>query len=683
MTTETPRVRSKLTVIGAGEAVDPVDAVFGADGFLSKKFEGYKPREGQMKLSRAVNGAIADGDHLICEGPTGTGKSFAYLVPAIYQAVITGKRVVVATANIALQEQLVGKDLPFLASVLPWSFQFSLFKGKSNYLCPDRHAKLLGNRERQQKDMFADDSPSFQFDSEIKRLLEWANKTETGDKSELDFEPGGMNWSRLSVGADDCKGRKCRHVNECFSMIAREQAKRAHVIVCNYHVLFANIKFGGAVLPPYDVAILDEAHEAVEIARDFLGFRMAPGAFRRLAKFLEKHRLQSLANELNERGTKFFDELREYARSDAYNVRIRRAGAVRYEPLVAALDEVLEEMRTLQADQPTEDSKADVEIERNRAKTMKDIIVSAMELKDDNTVVFIETDRRDAKRVALKGKPINVAGLLRVALFQDTPTVVMTSATLSTNGTFDYIEDEIGVQEPRRLIVESPFEQDKQSLFIIPGKFPDPRSDEYQDALADSIIQCIRYARGRTLCLFTSFRNLNFVYDRVEREVREVMLLKQGDKPRTQLVDDFRADVDSVLFGVSSFWAGVDVPGESLSCVIIDKLPFPSPTDPVLDALNDKLRNKPFLQSSFFVHSVPRAIIMFKQGFGRLIRSTSDRGVVVCFDNRLMTKGYGKRFVRSLPSVPLSSDLHDIVSFLGTEGETLGATADDLSDIPF
>lgn len=613
-----------------------------------------------------------------------TGKSFAYLVPAIHEAVFSGKKIVIATANIALQEQLCEKDLPQMAEILPWRFSFALFKGKSNYLCLDREAKLLGKQERQQTQMF-DNGQKQSFDGEIKKLLAWAAETNTGDKSELTFVPAGGNWARLSVGADDCKGKRCRHAKNCFSLIAREEAKLANIVVCNFHVLFANMKFGGAVLPPFDVAILDEAHEAVGVARDFLGFRMAPGAFKRLARFLEKQNMPGLAAEMNKRGSAFFDELREYAKSDAYNVRIRRPGVVKYEPLVSALEEVEEELRGKQAEAPSDDAKADIEIERNRAKAMKDVIVSGMELEDDNTVVFIEQDFRDADKVALKGKPINVAGLLRSQLFLTTPSVILTSATLATDGTFDYIEDEIGVREPSRLIVESPFDHNN-ALFIVPDDFVDPRDNGFQDALADGITDTICRARGRTLCLFTSFRNLNYVYDKVAGRIDEVMLYKQGDKPRTQLVEDFRNDVDGVLFGVSSFWAGVDVPGESLSCVIIDKLPFPSPADPVLDALNEKLRGKSFLQSSFFVHSVPSAIVMFKQGFGRLIRSVDDRGVIVCFDNRLTTKGYGKRFTRSLPSVRRSRDLYDVARFLGTEGNPLrriDETNEHSSSIPF
>lgn len=675
----------------AGPRVDdPIEATFGESGYLSQKFDGYKPRPGQISLSRAVLSAIATGDHLICEGPTGTGKSFAYLVPAIYQSVFYGKTIVVATANIALQEQLCEKDLPRLREIIPWRFSFALFKGKSNYLCLSQEAKLLGDTERaKQKDMFADKTTAHTFDGEMKKLLAWANETKTGDKSELPFVPSGINWSRLSVGADDCKGKKCRHALQCFSLLAREEAKLANIIVCNYHVLFANIKYAGAVLPPFDVAILDEAHEAVDIARDFLGYRMAPGAFKRLSRFLEKQKLPGLATEMNKRGEEFFDDLREYAKSDNYNVRLRKPGVVKYEPLVAALDEVEENLRQHQASAPTEDAKADIEIERNRAKSMKDIIANSMELEDDNTVVFIEQDFRDANKVALKGKPINVAGLLKVALFHSVPSVIMTSATLATDETFDYIEDEIGVQEPSRLIVESPFNH-KQALLIVPRKFPDPRDRDFQETLADAIVHVIRQARGRTLCLFTSFRNLNYCYDVAASQIQQVALFKQGDKPRTQLVEDFRREIDSVLFGVSSFWAGVDVPGESLSCVIIDKLPFPSPSDPVLDALNEKLRGESFMNSSFMVHSVPRAIVMFKQGFGRLIRDEDDRGVIVCFDNRLVTKGYGKRFTRSLPRVPRSEDLGDVAKFLGTEGNLLEANnsfggSGDLpdGDIPF
>ncbi len=651
---------------------DPVDAVFGPGGLLAEKFDGYKQRPGQVALSRAVFEAIEARDHLVAEGGTGIGKSFAYLVPAIHYAVTQGKRILVATANIALQEQLVEKDLPLLREILPWEFRFTIFKGKGNYLCESQHSKALVHQA--QPDLFGQKASTRQYEtgSEMDQLLAWAQETTTGDKSELDFVPNNMAWSKLSVGADDCKGKRCRFYKECWAVKARTSAEQCHIVVCNYHLLFANLKYMGAVLPPFDVAILDEAHEAADIARDFLGFRVGSATFRRLARRLKDFKLPH--EHIETIGQRYFERLRLHHGTDDYSVRLRQPDVVHWRDVDDVLEDTIEALRTLKSGCTSEDAKAEIDVEVNRAKNAQDCIQCAMKLDDDNHVCFIEVDKE--QRTSLHGKPIKVSGLLREGFFHPTPTVILTSATLSVEESFDHLCDEIGVTEPRELIAESPFSAD-QSLLILPSNIPDPRDREWPDALAEGVIEVIRSARGRTLCLFTSWRVLNQVYDQASKKLRDIWIYKQGDQPRTKLIAEFKKDVDSVLMGTRSFWAGVDVPGESLSCVVIDKLPFTTPNDPILNAVQSRIG-----RSAFYEFSIPRSIIAFKQGVGRLIRSVDDRGVVVCFDNRLVTKGYGKMYIRSLPDMKHSNDLDDVWRFLKTQPLGLETTTAD-EDIPF
>lgn len=652
-----------------GEVDDLIGDVFGADGMLAQQFEGYAPRTGQIELSTAVLEAIEAKDHLIAEGPTGTGKSFAYLVPAIYHAVTKGKRIVVATANIALQEQLVQKDLPLLQKILPWEFKFMIFKGKGNYLCQDSLSKIHGEgalTEGGQAKLFGDDSnvmlPPWATYGEAKDILDWSGKTEHGDKSELPFVPDGQTWSRFSVGADDCKGKRCRHASSCYSLAARKGAEQCHVVVVNFHVLFANLKYGGAVLPPFDVAILDEAHEAADVARDFLGYKIGPGTFTRLSKKLKGYREPKLADRIKSVSAAYFDRLKLYAKTKAYDVRLRKTEVVKWNDIDDVLDDALEvfgQQHASASAAENKDAMAEAEISVKRAKGARAAIRDAMTFEDDNYVRFISVDKAD--RIYLEGKPINVSGLLREGFFNPTPSVIVTSATLTVNDSFDHCCFEIGLREPRELVAESPFSPE-QSLFIVPRDGPLPnKREEFIAYVAERTIEVIRMARGRTLCLFTSWGTLNAVHRIVEKKISDVWVFKQGDKPRTQLVEEFKSDTDSVLMGTRSFWAGVDVPGESLSCLIIDKIPFPTPNDPILDALQERAG-----RSSFGEHSVPRAIIAFKQGVGRLIRSVTDKGVIVCFDRRLFEKGYGRQFLRSLPEMATSSDLDDVWQFLGT-----------------
>lgn len=682
---------------------DYIDQVFGPTGYLSQRFPGYAPRDGQVALTRAVDRAIAEQGHLLAEAPTGTGKSLAYAVPAIHHARRKEQRAILVTANIALQEQLVRKDLPLLKEILPEPFTYALLKGWSNYLCVDRLEEgAPGELDPQYQDV-------------NDKIAEWALGTATGDMSELPFEPPKAVWSRFSISSDDCIGKDCEYFDRCHPHRARQRAFESDVVVTNYHLFFADMKVRelteghASLLPDYGIVVFDEGHKAVDIARDFFGFRITERMVQRAGSLLpsgQKDRLSYVAEQ-------FFAKLLNYRRAGTYKARIKQQNCVKADEICTSLADAentymgilstmpdVEEMdakerkyakkimtRCIRVGQirsdinlamrlyqlpkrpwsPHPDNVAGAPPEAtwyfsNPARGGDNSVMSEKQLARYEDVFFIEEDKGAA---ALCGKPISVAETLRKKLFNGPASVSVTSATLATNGTFNFAIEELGIQKTAALIAQSPFDWKNQALLVLPQDVPEPSDPRFVTTAAQKCAETIELARGRTLALFTSYKNLNAAHERALRTGYRI--LRQGDMPRTRLIDEFRKDVNSVLMGVESFWAGVDVPGESLSCVFIDKLPFTTPDDPVMDALQEREREW------FMKYSVPRAIIAFKQGFGRLIRTMDDRGVVVVLDRRISTKFYGRHFIASLPPVQQSGDLADVRRFL--ERESLGIVA--------
>ncbi len=659
-------------------------AVFDKRGYLAAEFDGYKLRPGQVALTRAVDRVIRGENgktHLIAEGPTGTGKSLAYLVPATFHAAVDGKTVVVVTANIALQEQLMKKDLPLLEKILPWPVKFALMKGIGNFLC-------LSELD----DVKSRSSLHLQFDSKGRgartdQIIEWAEHTETGDKSELSFEPGAL-WSDFSTTSDDCKREKCPERKNCFAMRALRKAREAKVIVANYHLLFADMlvyrKTEGIIriIPPYQIAILDEAHKAADIARDFFGFRFtAQGMSKTIRRCMRTPKKEGVDPGVVEtvefEASKFFRDLGEYFRSKQYKTRLKVQKPIEWQPLVAAVLTAAERMheaiglldRGLSMPALTEEEVEriegrikDQELGIRRCKEYAVGITAAMELSGEpNHVYFIEEDRRG--NAALVCKTVDVASIIHDDLFEKASSVTLTSATLATGGSFDYIASEVGApaESTETLVAKSPFSH-KQSLLVVPTneELPLPTDrDAFTEAVPEVVEKIVRLADGRTLALFTSYKNLRATEGWLRAAMLPFTLLVQGSRPRLQLLEAFKRDESSVLLGTESFWAGVDVPGAALSCVIIDRLPFPTPDDPVLDAIaahDDRW---------FFNYSVPRAQIMLKQGAGRLIRSVTDRGVVVVLDRRIIEKSYGDSFLSTLPRMMRSRKLESVRRFLG------------------
>lgn len=642
--------------------MDVIDSVFGPQGALAQAFPGYQPRDGQVAFARRVAQVISSGGLLMAECPTGTGKSVGYLAPAIMTAGASGRKIVVATANIALQEQLVGKDLPMLRKILPVPFTFALLKGISNFLCVDR----LKSKTHQ-------DEASSSDGMRAEGLRRWASQTTSGDVSELSYDPGPL-WRHFAVGAGECKGSDCRYKDNCWGRKARERARSCEVIVCNYHVLLTHLALKAKtgkdlILPELDVVILDEAHKLPDLAREFFGEQLSAGALRRYGAYLTSAEAHSLRARMSSEADMFFDALGEFRASKGYRARLRKPDPVEWRRLYDVMAEAVSAMTTAATKINSGDDvgERDADFAKELVKSairlaaQRDFLAEAMTLADpDNCVYHVELEGRD-KRAVLKKTVVDPGPALEQNLMSQAKTVVATSATLTVDGKFDHFAAEAGMREADRLIAASPFNFKTQQLMVFPADAPDPKGDRevYAAGICKAVGEAVAAARGRTLCLFTSYRMMDLAHKHLLSLGLPYRILRQGDAPRMQLVADFKEDVHSVLLGVESFWAGVDVPGEALSCVVIDKLPFITPEDPVCDLISERNPNW------FFDYAVPRAIVQMKQGAGRLIRSVSDRGALVLLDRRLLEKAYGAAFIRSLPRSARSRNLADVATFLG------------------
>lgn len=645
-----------------------IDEHLGPGGTFAQAFSGYQVREGQLALAKAIHATITDEGALLGQAPTGTGKSVAYLLPAIRSAIAKGKKIVVVTANIALQEQLVGKDLPMLRELLPWPFTWALAKGRGNYLCLDRF----------QEEQFIQLRSSAAEADQWNEVQQWAQLTTHGDLSELPFEPLASVRQRFTTSTDDCHGKACPSYNECFALKARRAYQAAEIVVTNYHLFFTEMvlrrESNGepVLLPDWTVAIFDEGHRAPDIAREYFGFRITGGAVRWGARLLApKNSKTPVINELlkakiDAAADDYFDRLRVFGQSPDYRARITQLEAVNASELLGLLGEACDEYERTAKSDVGEDVRGKLRRAQRRCSILQHNIGAATDLwQPERFAYFIEEDAKG--RVALCSKLIDVSEVLRTELFGlPHKSVIITSATIKTGDSFDYAAREFGCEDAREIDVESPFDFARNALLVVPRDMPDPTDkrlprEAYTQACATRFVETVFAAEGRTLGLFTSYRALDEAHRALLASGWEGRVLRHGDAPRTQLIREFKQDVRSVLLGTESFWEGVDVPGESLSCVVIDRLPFPTPDDPVLDAVSAVNPN------SFFEWSIPRAVLKFTQAFGRLIRTRADRGVVVCLDRRVCDKPYGRQFIKSLPrGLRVSRDFGDVARFLGT-----------------
>jgi ATP-dependent DNA helicase DinG len=658
----------------AASSLPSLHDFFAPGGVLARSSLPYEFRRGQLEMAQAVERAFTDQRHLIVEAGTGTGKTLAYLLPALRHCAATGQRVIISTGTKNLQEQLFFKDIPFLESLLG-PLRVCYMKGRANYLC--RH-KLYSLRNQPILS-------GLEEISQYQAIAEWEQTTETGDRAEIDDLPeASLLWAKLDARSEACLGQSCPDYGECFITQMRRRAAESDIVIVNHHLFFADMavrqQAAGApdagVLPEAGIVIFDEAHELEDVASSYFGISLSNLRFEDLARDIEtvlrssgdlKAEIVSAAQTIRERARLFFAALptRTTHNERGYSADGRMPFINREEFLEAQGDVYLGVLNALHRMEGELARQRDIETGpglARRTATMREQLKFLMESEDRNTVFWLE--RRSGRQMStlLQATPIDVSELLREMLFQVYPSIVLTSATLTVQGGFTHIRKRLGLDEARELVVPSHFRYDRQALLYLPPEMPDPREPGFQDAAASRIRRMLDITRGRAFCLFTSYQQMRDLYERLIVEVGYPLLL-QGTAPRKALLEEFRQTPNAVLFGTSSFWQGVDVQGEALSCVIVDRLPFAVPTDPVVQARMraiEEAGGKPF-----FEYQVPSAVITLKQGFGRLIRSLNDRGVLMLLDPRLERQRYGRIFLESLPPYRITQDIRDVENFFG------------------
>ncbi|HTW82168.1 MAG TPA: ATP-dependent DNA helicase [Terracidiphilus sp.] len=700
---------------------------FAPGGILAQSPLPYEYRPGQLEMAKAVERALAERRHLIVEAGTGTGKTLAYLLPALR----TGQRVIISTGTKALQDQLFFRDIPFLEMLLG-ELEVCYMKGRANYLCRQKLSKLR-------------DVPiltGLQEVDEYQQIAEWEKTTETGDRAELSALPETSSlWGKLDARSEACLGSSCPDYRHCFITEMRRRAAESDVIIVNHHLFFADYAVrqmaSGApdagILPEAAAVVFDEAHELEEVASQYFGRSLSNVRFEDFARDADvtlrgktgASPLPALTQQLRDRARMFFAALP--VGGDG-----RHPFADREAFLESSGDLYLSVRATLRQIEAEFDRLAELDEAnglKNRAALLSDDLKFMLEAPATNMVFWIERrgggstlkgyfgdalkehdalkghgfsraensrkvsgalapegsssgnrladelalaastgappnrfNQRSSGAIHLQATPIDVSQLLSELVFEQVPTVVLTSATLTVQGGFQHLRKRLGLDEARELVVPSHFRYGEQALLYLPPQMPDPRAPEFVEAAAKTIERVLNLSRGRAFCLFTSYSQMRTLYERL-LPVLDFPILLHGTAPRKALLDEFRSTPNAVLFGTSSFWQGVDVQGEALSCVIIDRLPFAVPSDPVVQARMKAIEEdggKPF-----FDYQVPEAVLTLKQGFGRLIRSLEDRGVLVLLDPRIRTQRYGQIFLQSLPPYRMTGSIADVEKFFG------------------
>ena len=643
---------------------------FAPGGVLSRTHPAYEFRRGQLQMAQAVEQALEEKRHLIVEAGTGTGKTLAYLVPVIR----SGKRVIISTGTKNLQEQLFHKDIPFLEQALfpngEGKLKVCYMKGRNNYLCRKKLYDLT-------------DQPVLSGLEEIEHyraIAAWEKATRSGDRAELaELPEASALWHKIDARSDTCLGQKCSAFETCFITEMHRRATESDIIIVNHHLFFADLAIkqqteyasDAGILPEVGTVIFDEAHELEDVAGSYFGISVSNARFEELCRDVEgslqrNHALSaSLAGavkSLRERSMFFFSLLPPGDNRFAFENRreFLEENGDEFISLMQSLQRLVSELERMPS-KPEE-----VFNFSRRALELQVQLGFVMESEDHNTVFWIERRRggRDRSNVFLQATPIDVAPILKTTLFDNLGCAVLTSATLAVGGGFEYMRRRLGVEHVRELVLPSHFDYENQALLYVPPDLPDPRTPQFAAKAADRIRQLLEITRGRAFVLFTSYAQMNEVYQRLLGELEFPMLL-QGDAPKNALLEEFRVTPHAVLFATSSFWQGVDVQGEQLSCVIIDRLPFAVPSDPVVAARVKSIDAEG--GNAFFQYQVPAAVITLKQGFGRLIRSLHDRGLLTLLDNRILKKQYGRVFIESLPSYRRTTDMRQVEEFFGVE----------------
>ena len=623
-------------------------------GVFSQTVAGFRPRQVQQKMAQSVERTIESGGVLVAESGTGTGKTYAYLVPAL----LSGKRVVVSTGTRHLQDQLYFRDLPMVQKTLGVSIDVALLKGRANYLCQFR-LNQLGQ----------DPALRYRKDLQEKReiLSNWSRQTRRGEISEVgEIDEQDPVWRAVTSTADNCLGSECPDFKECYVNKARQRALKSQMVVVNHHLFFSDASLKeegfGELLPPYDVVIFDEAHQLPDVASRFFGFTVSSLQLKDLGRDVKvaeaKERsgvqLDDAVDELNTAVSQFDLALSASARGES--------------------SEAIQDPKRLSAINDLLDVLADLELALSQAAVSGEALerchVRCMQLqrhllqwiesahRSDELICWYETSRSNTR---LTGTPMNIANQMQSILQRVGTSAVLTSATLAAGCDFNYYLSNLGCDEVDTLQLDSPFDYQNNALLYLPSNLPEPNDRAFPDKMLEAISPVIEASKGRTFLLFTSYAMLHQIADRMEKQGNWNLLI-QGRAPRGELIDQFKQGENCVLLGTASFWEGVDVKGDALSCVIIDKLPFVPPNDPVMRAKMRRLQDQG--NNAFADLQIPEAIITLKQGAGRLIRDIDDKGVLMICDTRLKTKGYGGKFVNSLPPMRRTQNLAEVAQFL-------------------
>ncbi|HEY2380363.1 MAG TPA: ATP-dependent DNA helicase [Terriglobia bacterium] len=613
-----------------------IEDFFGPGGILEQKLDDYEHRPSQIRMAGAVHQALEQQNHVIIEAGTGTGKTLAYLLPAL----LYGKRILVSTGTKTLQDQIFYKDIPLLESVVGRPIRAAYLKGRNNYLCRLKletlHSEgLFSPRELR----------SFQS------ILDWAKETETGDRAELGSVGDDSElWSRMDARRDRCLGSKCKDYERCFLTLVRQKAMEADIVIVNHHLFFADLAIRksdvAAILPDYSAVIFDEAHDLEDIATDYFGFHISNY---RLSEFIHDARKLEVDVDPAARASERFFNGFALLRDGRHPIPELEG----IDALIGALQDARKGIK----------QKKDFSGEYEALARRSGEIQSELEIfRNGNLENYVSWIERRERGIFLEACPIDVSGMLSERLFTRVPTCVLTSATLTVADSFDYIRTRIGFHEGRELSLATEFNVRKQALLYIPNRMPDYRHPDYLERAAEEIRLVLRASQGRAFVLFTSYKQMQALFEIVADGLPYPCLVQGKGGGKSRLLEEFKMTANAVLFATASFWQGVDVKGEALSAVIIDKLPFQVPSDPLVAARTAQIQSTG--GNAFSEYQVPNAILRLKQGFGRLIRSANDRGILAVLDNRLSTKSYGRLFMQSLPDYEVTDKIQDLVEFM-------------------
>jgi|WetSurMetagenome_2_1015567.scaffolds.fasta_scaffold34391_4 ATP-dependent DNA helicase DinG len=643
---------------------DEIDQILGPGGAVAANHPFYEHRPGQIEMAQAVADAIEQNHHLCVEAGTGTGKTLAYLLPLIF----SNKRVIVSTATKNLQEQLFFRDIPFLEKALGQKFSVCYMKGRSNYLCWNKLEAIESETY-----LFSPHDPEY-----LRMIKKWVHKTETGDRAELTELPDdALLWHRLDARRETCTGQKCRNFDTCFVTKVRRQALESDIIIVNHHLFFADLALRqgdfASILPDYSVLVFDEAHEIEDVATQYFGVMISNYRIEELVRDADRALAETGAGsaflteqlaKLAERSKEFFGrfqskEGRFVLQPLGSGLGVRRGlhGIDSIGDSYRALRTQLNVLRASFGNVAVQSESIDALA--RRSLEMENELGTILESESSEHVYWCEIRGRGT---FLWASPINIAAILSDRLFSQIDTTILTSATLSTGGNFSFVKSRLGLKAAHELIVPSHFDFATQAILYVPKNIPEPREEGWVRHACKELETILEASRGRAFVLFTSYSQMEQVHQTLKSRLPFPVLL-QGEKSKSGLLDSFRNTPNAVLFATSSFWQGVDVQGEQLSCVVIDKLPFSVPSDPVTAARIAQINESG--GNAFYDYQIPTATILLKQGMGRLIRSKTDRGILALLDKRILTKSYGRMFLRSLPPAPLTHDSSKICNFLG------------------